>query len=233
MFLRQRHCSPEIMDQPDLDPRRHVAALRGLSRINFWSHSAGILWPPLRALAGRLKRPLRVLDVATGGGDIPIRLERRARRAGIDLHLDGCDVSAVALEHARACAARAGADVSFFEFDALRDDFPEGYDVLTASLFLHHLSEDQARLVLRRMAAAARHLVLINDLARSWLGLGLAHLGTHLLTTCDIVHYDGPRSVEGAFTLGEVRTLAEQAGLHGARVRRRWPFRYLLSWSRP
>jgi SAM-dependent methyltransferase len=233
MFLRQRLCSPEIMDQPDLDPRRHVAALRGLARINFWSHSAGILWPPLQALARRLGRPVRVLDVATGAGDVPLRLERRARRAGIDLHLAGCDISPVALEYARTSAAHAGADVTFFQFDALHDDFPAGYDVLMASLFLHHLSEDEARGVLRRMADAAGRLVLINDLVRSLAGLWLARLGTHLFTASDVVHYDGPRSVEGAFSLEEVRTLAEQAGLRGATLERRWPFRYLLTWSRP
>ena len=44
--LRQRQ--PEIMDQPDLRPARHVGALHGLARVNFWSGSAGILWPPLR-----------------------------------------------------------------------------------------------------------------------------------------------------------------------------------------
>jgi SAM-dependent methyltransferase len=221
------------MDQPDLDPRRHVAALRGLARINFWSHSAGILWPPLKALAQQLGRPVRVLDVATGAGDVPIRLERRARRAGIDLELEGCDISAVAVDYARERAARAGTDVHFFRLDALHDDLPEGYDVLMASLFLHHLSEDEARGMLQRMAGAARHWVLINDLVRSWLGLGLAHLATHVFSASAVVHNDGPRSVEGAFTIAEVRTLAEQAGLHGARIRRRWPFRYLLTWSRP
>jgi SAM-dependent methyltransferase len=233
MFLRQRLRSPEIMDQPDLDPRQHVAALGGLARINFWSHSAGILWPPLKALARQLGRPLRVLDVGSGAGDVSIRLERRARRAGIDLDLEGCDISPVAVEYARDCATRAGTDIRFFQLDALRDDLPEGYDVLMASLFLHHLSEDEARGVLRRMAGAARHLVLINDLVRSWLGLGLAHLATHLFTASDVVHNDGPRSVEGAFTIAEVRTLAGQAGMHGAVLRRRWPFRYLLTWSRP
>src|SRR5918912_1375115 len=86
MFLSRRLLRPEVMDQPGLDPRRHAHALRGLARINFWSGSAGILWPDLAALARETApRPLRVLDVATGGGDVPIRLWRRARRAGLDL----------------------------------------------------------------------------------------------------------------------------------------------------
>jgi 2-polyprenyl-3-methyl-5-hydroxy-6-metoxy-1,4-benzoquinol methylase len=222
------------MDQPGLDPRLHARALRGLARINFWSGSARILWPPLAALARRLRpRPLRVLDLATGGGDVPVRLWRRACRAGLDLEVEGCDVSPVALEQARACADRAGAPVHFFARDVLAGPVPAGYDAVVCSLFLHHLEEEQACDLLRRMAAAAGHLVLVNDLERCRAGLALAHLATRLLTTSAVVHTDGPRSVARAFTRAEARALAGRAGLRGAAVGWRWPFRYLLAWSRP
>ena len=103
--------------------------------------------------------------------------------------------------------------------------------MLTCSLFLHHLDEAEAVDLLRRMAAAARQLVLINDLRRSTAGLLLAYLGTRLLSTSPVVHTDGPLSVAAAFTLAEVRKLAAQAGLKGATVAGRWPFRFLLKWS--
>ena len=57
-------------------------------------------------------------------------------------------------------------------------------------------------------------------------------LATRVLSGSRVVHVDGPRSVEGAFTALEAQKLAERAGLAGARVSRRWPCRYLLSWSR-
>src|SRR2546423_3850622 len=110
------------MDQPDLDVARHVAALRGLARINWVSGSDRILWPPLAALAQTLGgRPLRVLDVATGAGDVPIRLARRARRAGVTLDLAACDRSPTALDHARRAADAQGVPIRFFEIDALAD----------------------------------------------------------------------------------------------------------------
>ena len=232
LSLRRRQRLPEIMDQPDLRPARHVGALRGLARVNFWSGSAGILWPPLAELARRLGRPIRVLDVGSGGGDVPLRLWRRARRAGLDLRIDGCDLSPVAVEHARARAAADGADVQFFLGDVLRGPALTGYDAVMCSLFLHHLGEEEAVGFLRWAAATAAHQVLVNDLERSGLGLALAHVAVRLLTTSDVVHVDGPRSVESAFTMDEARGLAERAGLRGAVVRWRWPFRYLLTWSR-
>jgi 2-polyprenyl-3-methyl-5-hydroxy-6-metoxy-1,4-benzoquinol methylase len=234
MFLRQRRRLPEIMDQPGLHPARHALALRGLARINFWSGSAGILWPPLADLARRVPgQPLRVLDLASGAGDVPIRLWHKARRAGVALRMEGRDVSPVAVEHARGRAAQSGAEVDFSVLDVLREPLPAGYDALTCSLFLHHLDDEQACLLLGKMAGAAGRLVLVNDLARSLTGLALAHVGGRLLTRSDVVHVDGPRSVAAAFTPAEARGLAERAGLVGATVARRWPCRWLLTWERP
>jgi SAM-dependent methyltransferase len=230
--LEQRRLRPEVMDQPDLDPAQHARALRGLARINWWSRSSGILWPALLALAPAAG-PLRVLDLATGAGDVPIRLSRRARRAGIPVRIEGCDVSAVAVDYARRRAERVGADVRFFVHDALAEPLLSGYDVVMCSLFLHHLERGQARTLLARMAEQARQLVLVNDLVRSPAGLLLAHVGTRLLSRSWVVHTDGPRSVAGAFTTAELRELAAEAGLVGAEVAWRWPFRMLLTWRRP
>ena len=232
-FLRQRHSCPEIMDQPDLSPAEHVKALRGLSRINWLSHSSGILWPELAKLARTMApRVPRILDIATGGGDVPIRLWRRALRAGLELHLEGCDISPVGLNHARAHAASAGAPLRFFEYDALAGPTLTGYDAMMCSLFLHHQDEARAIALLRRMADMAGRLVLVNDLNRGSIGWLAAHLISRMVTRSHVVHVDGPRSVAGAFTRSEARELAERAGLGGARVDRRWPFRWLLTWRR-
>jgi SAM-dependent methyltransferase len=231
--LAQRQREPEIMDDPALDPRRHRAALRGLARINRVSASVQTLWSAIRGLTGQADRePLRVLDVATGAGDIPIGLWQRARRSGISLDVDACDTSPRAVTFARQAAARLHASVSFFQLDVLRQEIPAGYDVVMASLFLHHLDEAQAGLVLRKMARAARRLVLVNDLRRDGLGWLLALAGSRLLTTSDTVRVDALRSVCAAFTLDEVRAVAADAGLHSVTVRRCWPRRLLLTWQR-
>ena len=93
------------MDQPGLDPQEHVRALRALARINSLSRSAGLLWPEILRLARAYPgKTLRLLDLASGGGDLPIQLWRKSRAHGIPLEVHGADVSAVAIEHARACA---------------------------------------------------------------------------------------------------------------------------------
>jgi hypothetical protein len=135
-----------------------------------------------------------------------------------------------------ACAARAanaaGVAVRFFPLDALSEPLPEGFDIVTCSLFLHHLAEDDAVGLLEKMAGAARSTIVINDLLRSRIGYAVAWTGCRLLSRSPIVHHDGPASVRAAFSLAEARRLAERAGLVDVRLERRWPWRFLLSWSR-
>jgi 2-polyprenyl-3-methyl-5-hydroxy-6-metoxy-1,4-benzoquinol methylase len=232
-MIQNRRLQPELMDQPDLDPALHVQALRGLQRINVISRSAAILWPPLAALANETTKPLRVLDIACGGGDNAVAVARLATRAGVSITVDGCDISPCAVEEAqrRATAAQLR-NVQFFARDVLTQALPDGYDVIMTSLFLHHLQEQQAVDLLGSMAKAAQRAVLVCDLQRSWLGYGLAWVGCHMLTTSPIVHVDGPRSVEAAFAVDEISKLAVRSGLDGAVITHHWPQRWLLAWRK-
>ena len=227
-----RNRQPEVMDQPGLDPVAHEHALRDLARINWWSRSASILWPTIRAHALKTQRPLRVLDVATGAGDVPIGLLNRAKRAGLALEVSACDISETALHYAQKRATAAGVAIRFFHHDILTNPLPDGFDIVTASLFLHHLDEADAIVVLQRMQASATRAVLVNDLERNRIGYIMAWIGTRILSRSPVVHVDGPLSVRGAFSITEALMLAEQAGLRGAKIARHWPFRFLLTGVR-
>lgn len=230
--MRERLLQPELMDNPALPPHRHDPALRGLARLNTLSNAAGALHAAMADLLADASpgQPLRVLDLATGGGDIPLRL---AQRAPGRLTIHGCDISPHAIHRANAAAARRNLPAHFFTCDLLHDPLPAGYDVLTCSLFIHHLTTDDARQLLHRMAAAARRRVLVLDLHRSRLNHALVAAAARLVSRSPIVHADGPRSVRAAFTADELTQLARQAGLAGATVKKRFPCRLLLTWSRP
>jgi len=234
LSLRARELLPELMDCPTLAPAHLEVALRGLERINWWSRSAGILWKPIQRLAREASpRPLRVLDIATGGGDVPIALWRKARRVGIALRIDGCDVNPRAVAYATRRAEAHGADVRFFVLNALEEPLPSGYDAIVCSLFFHHLRDEIACWMLARMAEAAGRMIGINDLLRSRSGLALASGGGVLLSRSAVVHADAPQSVRAAFTIEEMARLAIAAGLPDFQLRRRWPCRYFFEWTRP
>lgn len=231
MLLAARRRYDELMDQPALDTHAHLRALAGLRRINRASRTGPVLWKQVRAVAGR-RRALRVLDVACGGGDLAVWLMRRARRSGIRLQVDGCDISPVAVNAARRLAVSTGCSESaFFEFDAVRDSLPRTYDVVISTLFLHHLDEDAAIAFLRSACNSASVLLLVDDLRRTALGYALAWVGCRILSRSPIVHFDGPASVRGAFNITEVSEFARRAGLENAHITRHWPQRFLLSWQ--
>jgi SAM-dependent methyltransferase len=233
-MLPHRDRQPELMDQPGLDPAEHRRALDGLGRINRASRTAAALWPPIRGVATTVAgRPVRVLDLACGGGQVAVDLVARARGTGVALEICGCDASPAAIDYARELARRAGAtSVHFRQLDVLREPLPTGFDVVCATLFLHHLSDEEATTLLGRMAASAGHLVLVSDLRRTALGFAFAWAGCRLLSRSRVVRVDGTRSVRAAFRTSEAQQLAVQAGLAEVTAAECWPQRYLLAWRR-
>ncbi len=219
------------MDDPELDPVLHAQALAGLRRINRFSRTAAALWKPMEAFARARAQPVRVLDVACGGGDVAIALARRALRAGLPIEVCGCDMSPVALDYARAEAAACGVQIEFFPADVLAAPLPRGFDVICTTLFLHHLDDQDVVRLLRSIREASPSLLLASDLLRSRLGYHLCQVGVHMLTRSPVCHKDGPLSVRAAFTCDEMQELARQAGLGNTRITRHWPQRFLLQWA--
>ena len=172
-----------------------------------------------------------MLDVACGGGDTIRSLARRASESAIPVSFTGCDISPTAIAYARQRAEEHQPELSFFQHDILAGPPPDTYDVIMCSLLLHHMDENRAPLVLEHLRAAASRLLLVHDLIRGPIAYGVAYAGTRVLSRSPIVRYDGPVSVQGAFTRSEMRQLAERCGMHDARVVWKWPCRFLLEWS--
>ena len=219
------------MDSPDLDELRHEGALRALARINLLSLAARRIWAGLRGLSPPADGPLKFLDVACGGGDVALWLKSRAIREGMAVEVSGCDLSPVAVSYAKRRARDRGLEVEFFHHDATAGELPGGFDVVSSSLFLHHLSRDGAMRFFAHMARAGK-VVLIQDLLRTRLGYVMAWTAVRAVTRSRVVWVDGPRSVQAAFSLTEVGELAGEAGLAGARIQPCWPERFTLTWER-
>ncbi|MEZ6065908.1 MAG: methyltransferase domain-containing protein [Planctomycetaceae bacterium] len=176
--LSERNRQPEWMDEPGLDPELHRAALVGLRRVNAISRTVNHIW---RAITRELKKPvdhpLVVGDLACGGGDIAIELAQLAHQAGWPVRVIGYDLSEQALRFARKRAEETALDVSFKSRDLLGAELPAGIDVFYSSLFMHHLSNEDAGRLLASAGRQARQLVVISDLVRSGWGYGLAWWG--------------------------------------------------------
>jgi 2-polyprenyl-3-methyl-5-hydroxy-6-metoxy-1,4-benzoquinol methylase len=233
MLTDERHITPEIMDGPNVEAAAHARALRGLRRINAASHAAEALATPIIEYARRKNLSnISLLDIACGGGDVPIGVAGLLQRSGIEVNLTLLDRSSTALNLAADAAAAAGIPCRTIQADLTQALNPGQFDIVTCTLFLHHISDpDQVVELLKQMREISRHLIVISDLRRGPLGLLIAWAGSRILSRSGIVHHDAPASVRAAWTIQELAEFARRADLTAARVQPCWPWRMLLTWQ--
>lgn len=205
----------ELLDGPLDDPAALTGNLRDLRRINRRLGGVGLSAAAIDALAAH-RNEVTLLDVGTGGADIPMALIERARARGRRIHVVGVDsrpeILAAAVRANPALAATAGLELHIGDGRALR--YPDrSFDVAHASLVLHHLESTEAVALLREMSRVARLGVVVNDLQRSRLGWIGAWLIGHLLTGNRLTRHDAPLSVRRAYRASEMRAMLRSAGL--------------------
>ena len=226
--MRRLPAASELLDG-ELDVRILEGNLRDLARVNGLLDGAGVSWRALRPFL-EAGEPLRVMDVGTGGGDIPRALMRAANRAKGQLELVATDVRPEIVAFAWQTAAREPSfEVRLAE--PHRIDEPDGsFDVVHASLVLHHLDPPDAVLLLREMGRVAAKAVIVNDLDRGRHWLLVARVLTFLTTRNAYTRNDAPLSVRRAYRPNEVARMAAQAGLVEATRHWAWPrYRYALT----
>lgn len=221
---------PEWMDvaeeaTPELE--RDLRNLESLNR-NFGAYRA--IFAKLKPLLRR-REPLRILDLATGGGDIPRALVRQARRLR-------CPVSITAVDR-QAATIRVAEEFSpgFPEIRYLRADIlgfvPENpFEVVMCNLALHHFEESDVIRILRQCGQWATQAVLITDLRRSRLAQAAIVAVTQIFYREPMTRHDARVSASRAFSFAELHRLAVAAGWWGFE-HRRCPFFRQLLWLEP
>jgi SAM-dependent methyltransferase len=219
----------EMMDRPGLARRDLDRALRDIGRVNRFLGGRRALLGALRPLLRRGSGALELLDVGTGGADLPLAMVRCARRMGRQLRVTALDRDPVIAS----IAARQTADSSQIRVvaaDAFHPPFaPGSFDFVTASMFLHHFEHDDAVRLLASFRRLARRAVVINDLRRHRLPWSAIHAIAWITRRHPIFVHDAPLSVLRGFTARELRRAARLAGGRTARVARRWPYRLVLT----
>jgi SAM-dependent methyltransferase len=174
-----------------------------------------------RLLAGMPRdRTITVLDVGSGGADVPRALARWARRVGRRLRILALDRDRATLGFARHATA-SYPEIVLLQGDALALPVrPGSIDIVISALTLHHLEPAAAVRYLAQMDASARVGLVVNDLVRSRAAYAIVWLATRALTRNRMSRHDGPLSVLRSYTPQEVWSLCQEAGLLGARVLR-------------
>jgi SAM-dependent methyltransferase len=219
------------MDRPDNEVDDLADALDDIRLTNRYLGGRRAL---LRGLAPYLashtgNARLEILDVGTGGADLPVAMVRHARRVGLEARVIAVDLDPGVTDlAARAVAGHRG--IRVIRADASSLPFRDAaFDVVTASMFLHHFDGPGAVRLLAEFRRVARHAVVINDLRRHLLPWGFIYLAARLTRRAPMYVHDAPLSVLRGFTDQELVLLAREAGARELRVDRHWPFRLVLT----
>jgi ubiquinone/menaquinone biosynthesis C-methylase UbiE len=210
----------ELLDRGYFDPVELEGNLRDIRTVNRLAGGQDVVLAHLPGLMARVdrERPVEVLDLATGSGDIPSAVAAWAARHARPLRLTVSDVSAEILAAAQRELVRV-ADVTFSLWDAREVPRPDqSFDIVLCSLALHHFGPPDAIRVLREMQRLARTGFIVNDIRRSVPGFVAAWAASRLATHNRLTRHDMPLSVRRAYTPGELRALLQGAGVAGARV---------------
>jgi 2-polyprenyl-3-methyl-5-hydroxy-6-metoxy-1,4-benzoquinol methylase len=201
---------PELMDVPQpVTPEleRDLANLASLNRY-FGSHA---LIRRFLELWLEPSRNYRILDMATGAGDVPRLMVDWAREHNVKLHITAIDAAKSTLEIARAQSA-AYPEIEWICADALTYRGQGTYDLVCCSLALHHFSEEDAIQLLRKCRELSHRFVLVADLERTLAAMVGVWAVTQFIYRDHMTRYDGRLSVRRAFSYTEFRALAEAAG---------------------
>lgn len=200
----------ELMDRRQPVSAELESDLENIRELNRWFGSYALI----SMFLGRWIKPgarLRIVDLATGSGDIPRLIAEYGRKVGAELQIDALDRQSATLEIAKKLSARYP-EIAFVEGNLLEWDATESYDLVLCTLALHHFSDDDAVRVLQRCRELSGKFVLVSDLRRGW----LATIGVHLLTATmfrdPMTKYDARLSAARAFSFSEMNQLAQGAG---------------------
>lgn len=221
MLTPPRSREMELIDVGAPSRQDLVANLQDMSVANrLMGTSARVVELLQRLLAdGATGGTLSLLDIGTGGADVPLEVIRWADQTGVRLRVIISDVSgevlSIAKDNVLHCVKnhRIHAPV-LLRHDATKVPFEaSSVDLVTCCNTLHHLARDEAIAVLREAERVSRLGFVVLDVRRSLFTYWASRLLATFLCRHRLSRHDGPLSVLRSYTPSEMAILAIEAAV--------------------
>jgi SAM-dependent methyltransferase len=217
--LQQRSREPELLDAgvSEEETALNLADLRLVNRFLGSRHHLLAAVRPHVGAGGRL------LDVGCASGDLPGFLLDHLAPPSVTVGLD------IKTSHLRGLPTPVRPVVA--DVNAL--PFPDrAFDVVTASLVLHHFDDEGLGRVLRGLYRLARRALVVSDLRRATIPHLFGQAAFPLLFRSPVSVHDGLVSIRRGFRPDELRRAFEEAGIPAVRIRGHFPYRLLAVAAR-
>jgi hypothetical protein len=237
VFHMKRVVIPELLDTDSGSSQEIAQSLLDIRGINKNFGGIGTLQQMVEHISHRLAiTSFTLLEVAAGSGYVPETVRHRLERSGIQLQITLLDRAPSHLPSQISKNSISGKNllpIPAVVADAIALPFhDDSFDLVDSSLFAHHLSPEELVEFVTEGLRVCRIAVLINDLVRHPVHLGLVYAGLPLFQS-RMTRHDAPASVRGAYTPGEVTDLLQHTTAARVEIQRHYLFRMgVIVWKR-
>jgi SAM-dependent methyltransferase len=225
----QRSAQIEILDG-EVETADLADILHDLARFNgiMQGHQPVLRWLDRAVKSLPPNRPLTLLDIGSGYGDLLRAVRGWARKRGRSLRLIGVDLSPQVVDVARSVTPDSD-EIEYHAADIFAFTPPAPIDLVVTSLVTHHLSDDLIARFLRWIETNASRGWMIYDLQRSVIPFYFIAFAGIVLRLHPVVTYDGRVSVARSLTRREWGDRLAAAGIPRNSVDLRWfMFRFAI-----
>jgi 2-polyprenyl-3-methyl-5-hydroxy-6-metoxy-1,4-benzoquinol methylase len=228
MNLDARSNEEEIMDNLALGGEEMDQTLRELEVINRLLGGDHVTLAGVKKLLKLNPGQLRIADIGCGGGDMALKIANVARKMGRQVKVTGVDANPYIVAYAvKHCAHEPMVD--FKAIDIFSSAFlTMPLDIVTATLFLHHFTDQQLIDLFSAMKQKVRVGMVINDIHRHRVAYHSIRILTKLFSKSPMVQNDGPLSVRRAFKRSDLVSIMKKAGIENYELKWKWAFRWQL-----
>jgi 2-polyprenyl-3-methyl-5-hydroxy-6-metoxy-1,4-benzoquinol methylase len=224
--LKERSDQFEIMDDMTMSGPELKRTLDLLASINLYLGGNALTLNGIEKMMASVskEKPIRIVDLGCGNGDMLRKLHVFGKKMGYDLELLGIDANPASVAYASELSAGME-NVSFSTVNIFSPEFREmEYDIAIATLFMHHFSDEEITELISGIKKKSSIGVLVNDLHRSELAYALfwvisLFFGNH------VARNDGLISIRKSFRRKDLEKYAQEVKGKSS-IQWRWAFRY-------
>jgi 2-polyprenyl-3-methyl-5-hydroxy-6-metoxy-1,4-benzoquinol methylase len=223
---KNRTDKEELMDDFSIGGDLLRDTLDKLENINRWLGGNLVTVKALKQVLKNHPKEEEILiaDIGCGHGDILRDVAKFGRKQGYKMKLFGVDANPTAIDYANKLSTEYP-EITFKTEDIFSDKFKNRkFDVVLATLFLHHFKEEQLVSFLENMLKSAKIGLVVNDLHRHKLAYYLFMLLSLFIKNKMIIE-DGLTSVLRGFKRKDLERISLKINVKPS-ISWKWAFRY-------
>ncbi len=225
--FKERSTDIELMDDLSLDENQIKSILKDITLANKLLGGNRITIKALdRFFKEHPREKYTIIDMGCGDGNMLRAVADHCAQKHITAQLIGLDLNEKSIKIAKESSSGYG-NIRYLTQDVLALK-PEEFhcDILLCTLTLHHFSQEQIHIFIKKFASLATIGIIVNDLDRNKISFALFKIFSHVFIKTSIAKHDGLVSIKSGFAKDDFHIFSRSVPAMHHKVRWRWAFRY-------